>query len=75
MNTQSKSFADKIKAAYEAGCTIRDIAGDEGRSYQAVRGILLRSGVKLRDRGGDTRSAEARKLVTARRSEAGEVSQ
>jgi hypothetical protein len=66
MTTQPKSFADKISAAYEAGCTIRDIAGDEGRSYAAIRDLLLRNGVTLRGRGGDTCSA-ARKPAGAAR--------
>jgi hypothetical protein len=43
-----------VVARYEAGETIRNIAGSIGYSYTATRNMLVRAGVELRppNRGG-----------------------
>ena len=65
MTSQPIGIEDRIAAAYRNGSTIRDIAADEGRTYQAVRGILLRNGVRLRSRGGYNRDKRAAKAGAA----------
>ncbi|MFB7418272.1 helix-turn-helix domain-containing protein [Streptomyces sp. NPDC056210] len=49
-------LAAELKATYEGGASIRDIAQSTGRSYGFVHRILIETGVTLRGRGGDTRS-------------------
>jgi transposase len=43
-----------VKALYEAGMTIRDVAARVGTTYQAVHAMLQRMGVPIRPRGGST---------------------
>lgn len=53
--SRSQLAAD-IKRKYDEGESIRDIAQATGRSYGFVHRLLSESGVKLRGRGGATRS-------------------
>lgn len=53
---QRDKMANDIKNRYEGGKSIREIAGSTGRSYGFVHRILTESGVKLRGRGGATRT-------------------
>ncbi|WP_340458416.1 helix-turn-helix domain-containing protein [Streptomyces sp. A475] len=48
--------AAELKAAYEGGASIRNIADSVGRSYSFVHRILTEAGVTLRGRGGAVRS-------------------
>ena len=45
-----------LKKRYEAGASIRDLAGDTSRSYGFIHRVLTDEGVTLRGRGGATRS-------------------
>ncbi|MEV5977540.1 helix-turn-helix domain-containing protein [Streptomyces sp. NPDC052114] len=47
----------KATELYLAGCTIRSVAAQIGRSYGTARALLLEAGVQLRPTGGDTRKA------------------
>lgn len=49
-------LASDLKKQYEEGESIREIAEATGRSYGFVHRILSESGVKLRGRGGATRT-------------------
>lgn len=53
--------AARAKAAelYAAGCTIRSVAEQLGRSYGSARGLLLEAKVTLRARGGSLRIRKA----------------
>jgi predicted transcriptional regulator len=44
---------------YEAGASIRELAASTGRSYGFVHRVLDEAGVKLRGRGGATRSKKS----------------
>lgn len=48
-------LAADLKKKYENGKSIRDLAGETGRSYGFVHRLLSESGVQLRGRGGATR--------------------
>ena len=48
-------LASDLKKKYENGKSIRDLAGETGRSYGFVHRLLSESGVQLRGRGGATR--------------------
>ena len=43
-----------VRALYDAGCSLREIAARFGVRYQAVHGMLQRMGAPLRPRGGNT---------------------
>jgi len=49
-------LATDLRKRYEGGASIRDLAGDTGRSYGFIHRILSESGATLRGRGGATRS-------------------
>ena len=49
-------LAAELKKAYDKGKSIRELADSHGRSYGFVHRVLTESGVKLRGRGGATRS-------------------
>ncbi len=49
------ALAADLKKRYEAGESIRVLAGDAGRSYGFVHRMLSESGATLRGRGGATR--------------------
>lgn len=51
---RNKLAAD-LKRKYTSGASIRDLAGETGRSYGFVHRMLSESGVALRGRGGATR--------------------
>jgi hypothetical protein len=42
----------ELKAAYEAGASIRDLAAERRLAFGTVRTLLLEAGVVLRTRGG-----------------------
>lgn len=48
--------SQEMKKAYDKGKSIREIAGAHGRSYGFTHRVLKDAGVKLRGRGGATRS-------------------
>lgn len=52
---QRIQLAAEYRRRYEAGASIRSIAGESGRSYGFVQGLLKETGVSLRGRGGATR--------------------
>ena len=49
-------LASDLRKRYEGGASIRELAGDTGRSYGFIHRILSESGATLRGRGGATRS-------------------
>jgi hypothetical protein len=55
---RNKLAAD-LKRKYTSGASIRDLAGETGRSYGFVHRMLSESGVALRGRGGATRGKKA----------------
>ena len=48
-----EELARRLRMGYEAGATIRTLSQDSGRSYGAVRRLLLESGARLRRPGTD----------------------
>jgi len=52
---QREKLASELRKKYEGGKSIRDLAGETGRSYGFVHRLLSESGVQLRGRGGATR--------------------
>ena len=52
-------LAGDLRKRYESGASIRELAGETGRSYGFVHRILSESGVSLRGRGGATRTRSA----------------
>lgn len=52
---QRDKLAGDLKKKYETGKSIRDLAGETGRSYGFVHRLLSESGAELRGRGGATR--------------------
>lgn len=52
---QREKLAADLRKKYENGKSIRDLAGETGRSYGFVHRLLSESGVQLRGRGGATR--------------------
>lgn len=61
----------RIVAAYQSGDSIRAIAATYGMVYGSVRSLLLRQGVQLRGRGGDTRSVKPRDLAALHADQSG----
>jgi predicted transcriptional regulator len=55
---RNKLAAD-LKRRYTSGSSIRDLAGETGRSYGSVHRMLSESGVNLRGRGGATRGKKS----------------
>ena len=49
-------LASDLRKRYEGGASIRELAGETGRSYGFIHRILSESGATLRGRGGATRS-------------------
>ena len=49
-------LAGDLKKKYDKGASIRELAESHGRSYGFVHRVLSESGVKLRGRGGATRT-------------------
>ncbi|MFI7104152.1 helix-turn-helix domain-containing protein [Streptomyces sp. NPDC050161] len=50
-------FEESVAAAYRGDHSIRALVAHTGRSYGCVHRALRNSGVVMRKRGGDTRSA------------------
>jgi hypothetical protein len=48
-------LASDLKKRYDAGESIRSLAGATGRSYGFIHRLLSETGVSLRGRGGATR--------------------
>jgi transposase-like protein len=46
----------QMKSMYESGMKLRDIAGVMNVTYQCVHQVLVRMGVTMRPRGGNTGS-------------------
>jgi hypothetical protein len=55
---RTKLAAD-LKRRYAGGASIRELAGETGRSYGFVHRMLSEAGVALRGRGGATRAKKA----------------
>ena len=53
---ERESLAKDLKKRYSAGASIRELAAETNRSYGFIHRLLSDSGVKLRGRGGATRS-------------------
>ena len=53
-------LATVLGKRYDNGESIRSLAASTGRSYGFVHRILTETGVRLRGRGGATRSAKAK---------------
>jgi hypothetical protein len=52
-------LAAALKRKYSTGSSIRELAGETGRSYGFVHRMLSESGVSLRGRGGATRGKKS----------------
>jgi Helix-turn-helix domain len=52
---ERSKLATDLKKRYDAGESIRSLAGATGRSYGFIHRILTETGVSLRGRGGATR--------------------
>lgn len=50
--TDRKQLARVLKQKYERGSSIRELAGEHGRSYGFVHTMLTEAGTELRPRGG-----------------------
>jgi hypothetical protein len=57
-------LATDLKSRYDAGESIRSLAAATGRSYGFVHRLLTETGVKLRGRGGATRPATEKAVVS-----------
>jgi predicted transcriptional regulator len=53
---ERNKLAIDLKKQYDKGKSIRELADSHGRSYGFVHRVLSESGVKLRGRGGATRT-------------------
>ncbi len=53
--SERDKLANDLKKKYNGGASIRELAGDTGRSYGFIHRVLTESGVALRGRGGATR--------------------
>lgn len=53
---EREKLAVDFRKRYSAGESIRSLASSTGRSYGFVHRLLVETGVKLRGRGGATRS-------------------
>lgn len=63
---QRSKLAGDYAKRYDAGESIRSIAGDSGRSFGFVHGVLKEAGVALRGRGGATRGGGQQKPGTTK---------
>jgi hypothetical protein len=52
-------LASDLKRRYTSGASIRELAGQTGRSYGFVHRMLSEAGVALRGRGGATRGKKS----------------
>lgn len=52
-------LAADLKRKYSSGSSIRELAGETGRSYGFVHRMLSEAGVSLRGRGGATRGKKS----------------
>ncbi|MDQ1629676.1 MAG: hypothetical protein QOI54_3420 [Actinomycetota bacterium] len=56
---ERNKLAADLKRKYSSGSSIRELAGETGRSYGFVHRMLSESGVALRGRGGATRGKKS----------------
>ncbi|MFE5550207.1 helix-turn-helix domain-containing protein [Streptomyces sp. NPDC056534] len=56
--SERTQVASALRAKYEAGASIRALAGATHRSYGAVHKLLLEAGATLRPRGNQRKPAE-----------------
>jgi alanyl-tRNA synthetase len=54
--SERTKLAGDLRKQYDKGKSIRELADSHGRSYGFVHRVLSESGVKLRGRGGATRT-------------------
>jgi len=59
VGSERSSLTNSLRAQYEKGASIRQLAETTGRSYGFVHRILTESGVTLRGRGGPKRATAA----------------
>lgn len=52
---QRTRIADRARALYEEGASVRSVARHIGYSYGTAHTLLLEAGTTLRDRGGHNR--------------------
>ncbi|GGP55632.1 helix-turn-helix domain-containing protein [Streptomyces abikoensis] len=52
-----RELAAQLVREYQAGATVRALAGEMGRSYTLARALLLEAGVRMRPRGAPKREA------------------
>lgn len=50
--TDRRNLAGQLRRKYERGSSIRELAGEHGRSYGFVHTMLNEAGTTLRPRGG-----------------------
>ena len=50
-NQAREKLKQDLRQAYERGASIRSLVASTGRSYGAIHGMLLESGVTMRSRG------------------------
>jgi predicted transcriptional regulator len=55
---ERERLAKTLRKGYEKGASLRELAGQTGRSYGFVHRILSDAGVTLRGRGGATRTTK-----------------
>lgn len=47
-----EQLMQELRAAYEAGASIRSLVASTGRSYGSIHAMLRESGTTMRSRGG-----------------------
>jgi predicted transcriptional regulator len=55
---ERERLAKTLRKSYEKGASLRELAGQTGRSYGFVHRVLTDAGVTLRGRGGASRTAK-----------------
>jgi predicted transcriptional regulator len=55
---ERERLAKTLRKSYEKGASLRELAGQTGRSYGFVHRVLTDAGVTLRGRGGTTRGTK-----------------
>jgi hypothetical protein len=55
---ERERLTSTLRKKYEKGASLRELAGQTGRSYGFVHRVLTDAGVTLRGRGGATRTSK-----------------
>jgi predicted transcriptional regulator len=55
---ERERLAKTLRKSYEKGASLRELAGQTGRSYGFVHRVLTDAGVTLRGRGGAPRTTK-----------------